>query len=152
MTMHYPAVALSLLLSALLAGCSGEVPDTLPGQPIQHRQDAFQEMLQTFEPMGVMLRTRNYEPERFGELAQQFSEKHQVPWQYFTEGSNVPPTRAKDAVWQQAAEFEAEKQQFLSLSDALLQAAKSQNKEAVEAAFFEVEGSCRSCHDEYRNR
>ena len=139
------------LLALTLAACSGPVEDTLPGQPIKHRQDAFNQILLSFEPMGVMLRTNRYQAEPFLDMATRLVELREGPWAYFTAGSFQPPTRAKEAVWARADAFEHQRQAFIDATDALLQAAHSGELDGVRSAYAAVEATCRSCHADYRN-
>ncbi|MBE0586583.1 MAG: cytochrome c, partial [Hydrogenophaga sp.] len=46
---------LVLVSALLLAGC-GEVEDTRPGQPVKTRQEAFKDLLRSFEPMSKMMK------------------------------------------------------------------------------------------------
>ena len=139
------------LATVILAACSGKVEDTLPGQPIKHRQEAFQELLRSFEPMGTMLRTNRYEADPFVDMTSRFIERRDAPWQYFTKDSFQPPTRAKEAVWSRADEFEGRRQAFLEATDKLLEAANSGELASVRTAYSAVEATCRSCHDDFRN-
>lgn len=145
---HLLAPALTALT---LAACSGPVEDTLPGQPIKHRQEAFKEILRSFEPMGTMLRTNRYEADPFLDMTTRFIERRDGPWAYFTAGSFQPPTRAREAVWSRADDFERERAAFIEATDALLEAANGRDLADVRTTYSAVEASCRSCHDVFRN-
>ena len=145
---HLLAPALAALT---LAACSGPVEDTLPGQPIKHRQDAFKEILRSFEPMGTMLRTNRYEADPFLDMTTRFIERRDAPWPHFTAGSFQPPTRAREAVWSRADDFESKRTAFIEATDALLEAANGRDLADVRAAYSAVEATCRSCHDDFRN-
>ncbi len=140
--------ALSSLL--LLTACSGPIEDTLPGQPIKHRQEAFKEILRVFEPMGTALRTERYEAEPFERMASALVERRYGPWDYFREDSYQPPTRARQAVWSRADDFDAARLAFISATDALLESARTHDLSAVRPAYQEVEESCRQCHNDFR--
>lgn len=139
------------LAAITLAACSGPVEDTLPGQPIKHRQEAFKEILRNFEPMGTMLRTNRYAADPFADMAVSLVSRRDAPWGYFTEGSFQPPTRAKEAVWSRPEAFEQRRSAFIEATDALLQAAQTRDLGNVRAAYGELEQTCRSCHDDFRN-
>jgi cytochrome c556 len=139
------------LAAILLAACSGPVEDTLPGQPIKHRQEAFKEILRNFEPMGTMLRTNRYEADSFADMAARLVSRRDGPWEYFTDGSFQPPTRAKQAVWSRAEDFAGKRTSFIEATDALLEAANGRELANVRAAYSAVENTCRSCHDDFRN-
>ncbi len=135
-----------------LSGCNAHVEDTRPGQPVKTRQVAFQEILKVFEPMGVMLRTNNYEPDRFAALAAELTVKREHPWAHFSADTNYPPTKAEEAVWTQADEFERKKQAFIAATEQLDAAAKTKTMEVASKAYFEVYDTCKSCHSQFKKR
>lgn len=140
----------AVLALALLVACSGPVEDTRPGQPVKHRQDGFKTMMRAFEPMGVMLRERKYDPERFVVLAGELVAARDVPWSYFAPDTLYPPTKARAEVWTRADRFEAEREQFFSATDALLAAAQAREEGAVRTAYEKVYDSCKSCHQDFK--
>jgi cytochrome c556 len=144
---------LLLFFSAIgLTACSKPVEDTRPGQPVKTRQVAFKEMLKVFEPMGTMLRTNRYEPEKFVLLATELIAKREAPWVHFSPDTHYPPTKAKTKVWEQPESFEREKQVFMRVTDALLAAARSKDLDNVKKAYSKVYNTCNSCHQEFKNK
>lgn len=139
----------SMLLLAL-AGCGGPVEDTLPGQPIKHRQEAFKAMLRSFEPMGKMLRDDRYQADEFARLAAELVTVREGPWPYFTPDTLQPPTKAKAAVWERPQDFEHERQAFYDATDALARAAQTHDRSRAQAAYDKVHASCKSCHRDFR--
>ena len=135
-----------LLPLVALAGCSPVVEDTRPGQPVKQRQDAFKAVLRSFEPMGLMLRDKRYDPEAFAHLAAELASRRDAPWAHFGPDTNYPPTKAKEAVWSRPDEFAREREQFVAVTDALLAAAQTRELGAVQAAYEQVHASCKSCH------
>ena len=140
-----------LLILLALAGC-GEVEDTRPGQPVKHRQVAFKEMLKVFEPMGTMLRTNRYDPDRFEKLAGQLATLRDTPWQYFGPDTDYPPTKAKPEVWSKADQFDQEKRSFLDATDKLIAAAKTHQRSPAEAAYIATYEHGQSCHKAFREK
>jgi len=145
------SIILIITLSGLLA-CSSEVEDTRPGQPVKTRQNAFQEILKVFEPMGVMLRTNHYEPEKFAALAAELITKRHAPWVHFGADTNYPPTKAKPEVWSQADEFDRKQQAFLAATDELNTAAQTRKEDVAAKAYFKAYDTCKSCHEQFKNR
>ncbi len=143
---------LGVLALAGLTGCGGEVEDARPGQPVKTRQLAFKEMLKVFEPMGTMLRTQKYEPEKFAGLAAQLMTKRDAPWPHFGAGTNYPPTKAKEGVWSQADQFERERQGFMIATDELLVAAQTKQLADAEKAYFKAYDTCQSCHKRFKEK
>ena len=141
----------ALSTATLLAAC-GEPEDTRPGQPVKHRQQAFKDIIKSFEPMGVMLRKGSFDAERFDKLSAELVAKREGPWSYFGADTNYPPTKATGEVWSKAAEFEQEKQAFIAATDKLQAAVQSKDKAQVGAAYDAVHDSCKSCHKTFKAR
>lgn len=150
-TKKFQALALASLL--LLAAC-GEVEDTRPGQPVKTRQTAFKEIIKTFEPMGVMLREKRYDADKFLALATQLVERREAPWAHFGPDTNYPPTKATDKVWREPEQFERERLAFFVATDALLVAAQRKDKAPtqVESAYQAVYETCQNCHKPFKSR
>lgn len=140
-----------LLVLLLLTAC-GEVEDTRPGKPVATRQQAFKDMLRSFEPMGVSLREGTFIAADFEKQAKAFAEHRDTPWAHFGPDTNYPPTKAKPAVWQDAAKFEQEINTFKSQVDALSKVATSHDEKQIKPVYDAVHDSCKSCHKTFRGR
>ena len=142
-----------LIIGAIgLTGCNAHVEDTRPGQPVKTRQDAFKEILKAFEPMGVMLRTNRYDPDRFATLASELNAISERPWAHFSADTNYPPTKARDAVWEQPAEFEQNRTAFVTAVSRLESIAKTGKQDMVNQAYVKVHDTCKACHDQFKSR
>ena len=148
--MHKTTVILALS-AALLAAC-GEPADNRPGQPVAHRRAAFKEILRVFEPMGVMVRTDEYNADRFKALATELVTKRDEPWSYFAADTLYPPSHAKAEVWSQADKFAAEKKGFMDATDKLAAVAGTKDAKQAAAAYHAVEDTCESCHKAFKTR
>ena len=146
-------IRLVLVLTAtLLAACSGEVEDTRPGQPVKTRQAAFKEFIKSFEPMGVMLRNKRYDADKFLALATELHAQRNAPWTHFGPETNYPPTKATPEVWKQPADFEREQKAFLAATETLLSAAQSKDEKQAASAHKALYERCQSCHKTYKTR
>ena len=143
---------LVILSAATLLTACGDPEDTRPGQPVKQRQQAFKEIIKSFEPMGVMLRKGSYDADRFLAFAEKLHAARDLPWSHFGADTHYPPTKAKAELWQQPQQFEADKQAFLQASDALLAAAQSKDKARIQPAYDAVHDSCKACHDRFKAR
>ena len=143
-------LALAALSALILAGCSSEVADTHPEQPVTKRRDAFKAMLRSFEPMGTMLKDRRYDADAFAKLADEFGRLRDAPWSHFGADTNYPPTKAKPAVWEKPAEFDQRRQEFVSATDRLLAAAAARNEAEARSTYAAVQDSCKACHNDFR--
>lgn len=141
------------LLPCLLAlSACGEPEDTRPGKPVANRQAAFKQIMRTFEPMGVMLREKGYEPKGFAAQASKLKDIKDAPWSHFGPDTQYPPSKSTDAVWQQMAEFEQARDTFLKAVTTLDKAAQTGQEDAVRKAYDAVHASCKNCHKTFRNR
>lgn len=147
-----PKPAFSLLFILLALTACGEVEDTRPGQPVKHRQQAFKEIIKSFEPMGTMLRTNRYQAEKFTALAEELKTLRDGPWAHFGPDTNYPPTKAKAAVWTQTAEFEKNRQAFFDATDELLVAARSTEPTRIETAYKATYETCQTCHKTFKEK
>ena len=140
-----------MLGAVLLGACGGEPADTRPGQPVSQRRASFKKILLAFEPMGVALREKRYDADRFIAQADQLAKVKDGPWGHFGADTNYPPTHAKAAVWNDAARFAANRDDFLQAVDRLTLAAASRDEAKVAAAYAAVHDSCRSCHLSFKD-
>ncbi len=152
MSKHFP-ITLSLLACTLLLGaCSDAAKDTHPQQLVSQRVAIFKKMTQTLEPLGLVARGhKDYVKPVFVEGAQALKELSGQPWAFFTADGNYPPTRAKPEAWSQAAEFKQAQDSYLANVDKLVAVAGSADLPSISAAVNDVEKSCKSCHQQFRN-
>lgn len=141
---------IAFLIPVALTAC-GEPADTQPGQPVTHRRAAFKKILLAFEPMGIQLRKKDYDPDKFLEHAKALVAAKNGPWEYFGPTTNYPPTHAKARVWSDPEQFESKRQAFLQATDRLLLAAESRDEKRVTAAYEAVHDSCRDCHKAFKD-
>lgn len=146
-------LTLSLLACALLLGaCSDADKDTHPQQWLSKRVAVFKKMTKTLEPLGLVVRGhQDYVKGEFVEGAQALKDLSSQPWAFFTADGNYPPTRAKPEVWSQPAEFKQAQDKFQASVDKLVAVAGSADLPTISAAENDVEKSCKSCHQKFRN-
>ena len=147
------SVALTLIASTLLLGaCSDRPKDTHPQQLVTQRQAIFKKMTKTLEPLGLVARGhKDYAKVEFMEGAQALKDLSSQPWVFFSADGNYPPTKAKPAVWSQAAEFKQAADTYQGNVDKLVAVSGSADLPAISAAVDAVQKSCKSCHDQFRN-
>ena len=145
-----PFIILALPL-ILVAACS-EPQDTRPGQPVAHRRAAFKDILEVFEPMGLILQKDTLDSRTFQALAKQLLAKRDAPWSYFAPDTRYPPSHARAEVWSDAEKFAAAKKAFFDASDKLAAVAASQDRTQLEAAYLAVQDTCKSCHKAFKDR
>jgi cytochrome c556 len=146
-----PAFLATLACAALLAACGGEAPDTHPNQPVTKRRAVFKDMVRALEPLGQMARERQgYDAPYFDQQARELQRLSQLPWAYFTPDSNYPPTHAKPEVWQKADAFKQATEDYMGKVNHLVEVGGGGDLAAIKRAVADVQGSCKSCHDQFR--
>ncbi|MDR2165905.1 MAG: cytochrome c [Zoogloeaceae bacterium] len=146
-----PPFFFACFLSCLSLAACAPATDTRPGQPVAHRQQAFREILKSFEPMGMALRENRYDPETFLRHARALEQQKDAPWPYFGPETNYPPTRSKNAVWSEAALFASERDAFLQAVTRLRQAAETRDEAQARPAYEAVHERCRVCHKAFKS-
>ena len=68
----------------------------------------------------------------------------------FPAGTDVPPSGALPSVWTDAPGFAAKAATYQAAATKLADAAAAGDKAAFAAAFEEVRGTCKGCHDPYK--
>ena len=68
----------------------------------------------------------------------------------FPEGTDLESSRALPTVWSDREGFEAAALAYKNAAEELVTQAKTGDREAANAAFMAMAGTCKSCHDKYR--
>ncbi|AHL77168.1 cytochrome C [Stutzerimonas stutzeri] len=142
-------LCVSLIAVLALAGCDRIDPNS----PLGKRKAIYQQMLDTKEDLGGMLRGRlTFDPEGFVSGAAKLDELSRQPWQYYPEVKEEQ-SEARDDVWQQQERFNQLARE-LEANTAALVAATAQGQVtagSVGSAFQRVEDTCEACHKKFRN-
>lgn len=71
----------------------------------------------------------------------------------FPKGSNEPPSRTLDVVWEKWGEFEAAAKKLTEMSAAFVETAKGGDRQATMKAFAEMgKQACGGCHETFRQK
>lgn len=155
---------ISVFFMISLAACGGgKVEDKYPGQPIKHRQEGFKNILNAFEPLGLMRRgERKFDATIFQNSLQnleKYSQNDDILWKYFDK--NLPttdaPSRAKSAVWEDFSAFENSVSDYKNAVKNFTEVVAKSNDETknfdntqIQNAYDEVHQQCRNCHKQFR--
>jgi cytochrome c556 len=152
MSRSTPLALLAMAAALTLTGCNDTPKDTHPDQLVTKRNAIFKQFTRTLEPMGLVARERqDYNKREFLTSALALEKLSTQPWVYFTPDSNYPPTHAKGDVWQKSAEFKAAQVDYLNRVGQLVKAAQEGDLAIIRPAVNEVQKSCKSCHNQFRN-
>jgi cytochrome c556 len=142
----------SLIAAAVLsmAAFSAHAQFAKPEDAIKYRQSVLTVQARAFAGINAM--NRGDVP--FNAATAQ-SQAHVIatlatlPWAAFGGGTNNAKTKAE--IWSDAAGFKASSDKYVAAANALETAAKTGNADQVKTAWGALAGTCKQCHDAYRN-
>jgi cytochrome c556 len=107
---------------------------------------------QHFGRLAPMVKGRQaYDQKKFAGNAAVVDTLAALPWEAFAvAGSDEGRTTMKSSALKNPADFKAEAQKFVTETGNLLNAASSDDVNAVKRQFGAVARSCKSCHSQFR--
>lgn len=141
------SITTATLLASSLAAAQAKPEDALA-----YRKSVFGLIAWNFGPMSGMVRGRvPWDDAEFGRRAQRVAQLAPMAEEGFPQGSKVGDSAAKAAIWENWTDFEAKLQTFRTESAELARLASSgADADALKAQFGKVGGSCKGCHDNYK--
>lgn len=94
---------------------------------------------------GPDLSTIRSNAEKIAQLSQQAS-----GWFPAGTGPDIAKTRAKPDIWQNSEDFALKLRNFQAAAHTFNAAASGNDVAAIDAAFGQLNGTCKACHDKYR--
>jgi cytochrome c556 len=148
----FACIAAAATLLAMAAPASAQFAK--PEDAIKYRQSALFVMGQHFGRVGAMANGRvPFDAKVAAENAEIVAEMAKLPWAGFVPGSDKGGnTKAKPEVWTEQAKFKENNEKLVADTAKLAAAAKTGNLDAVKTAFTATAGTCKTCHDAYRNQ
>ena len=138
------AVTLSLPASAQFAK---------PEDAAKYRQSALFVMSQHFGRIGAMVNGRApYDAKAAVENAEVVADMAKLPWAGFAPGYDKVSQKAKAEIWTEQAKFKEHNEKLVAETTKLVAAAKTNNLDNLKTAFASTAGTCKACHDSYRNQ
>jgi len=123
---------------------------------IKYRKSAMTVTKYNFGMMADMVKGKiPFDKAKFAKMAETVHYMSTLVPDEFPKGSDAlaGTTEAKDAVWSEPEKFKKHIAKFQKTSAALAKAAKNASgKSDIVAAFKDVGGSCKSCHDDFKNK
>ena len=137
---------------ALLATAAVVVHAATPAEAQKARHEHYEQLGDAFK--AVRDNSRGDSPnwaalEKAAQIVVEASVDQQRWFPHGT-GPEAGKTRALPEVWTKAEDFTAAQQVFTERAPKLLAAVKSKDAASVQAAFKEVGGACKNCHDTFR--
>jgi len=123
-----------------------------PEDAVKYRQSALFVMAQHFGRIGAMANGRApYDAKAAVENAEVVADMAKLPWAGFGAGTDKISKAAKPEIWTEQAKFKEHSDKVQAEAAKLLAAAKTNNLDNLKAAFGATAGTCKACHDSFRN-
>ena len=118
---------------------------------IKYRQGSFTVMGHHFGRLGAMANGKMpFDAKIAQEDAAVLQTVADLPWPAFGDGTQGG--KAKPSIWKERAKYDELVVKFKTESASLVTAAQSGDLAKLKAAFGPAAQSCKSCHEDYRNR
>jgi len=145
------AAAAATLLS-LAAPASAQFAKT--EDAIKYRQSALFVMGQHFGRINAMATGRvPFDAKVAADNADVVTSMSKLPWAAFGTGTDKGgDTKAKAEIWTEQAKFKEANEKLVAETVKLAAAAKTGNLDAVKTAVTATAGTCKACHDAFRNK
>jgi len=143
------AAALLLALSTL--SMSAHAQFAKPEDAIKYRKGALTVMGAHFSRVAAMAGGKApYDAKAAAENAAIAESMAKLPWAAFPEGSDKGETKAKPEIWTDKARFAEAAEKMQAEMTKLTVAARVGTLDALKPAVSSVAGTCKNCHDNFR--
>lgn len=148
----FTPLALAAAAAAFAAPASAQFAK--PEDAVKYRQNALFVMAQHFGRIGAMVNGKvPYDAKAALENAEIVNVMARLPWAGFVAGTDkLGNTKAKSEIWTEQARFKEHNEKLVGETARLLAAAKTSNLDNLKAAFGATAGTCKACHDDFRNK
>jgi cytochrome c556 len=123
-----------------------------PEDAVKYRQGALFVMGQHFGRVGAMAAGRvPFDAKVAQEQMDIVMTVAKLPWAGFTPDTANVKSRAKPNTWTETTKFNEAGEKSLAALNELHAATRTGNLDAVRRAFSNAQGSCKACHDNFRD-
>jgi cytochrome c556 len=139
------------LVASLIAAANAAGPAT-PAEMQKARHDHYHELGDAFKEVRDQSKAASPDFAALEKAAEVVNKASIDQQQWFTKGTGIEAgkTRALPEIWSKPEDFTAAQKMFSDRAPKLLAAAKAKDVAGVQAAFKEVGGACKNCHDTFR--
>ena len=122
-----------------------------PEDAVKYRQSALSLMGTHFSRLGAMANGRvPFDAKVAQDNAALVETLSKLPWAGVTADSEKLRSKAKPEIWMDQAKFKQASETMMADVAKLNVAAKTGNLDQIKAAFGNAAGSCKACHDAFR--
>lgn len=138
-------------LGALMLSQAAQAQFAKPEDAIKYRKGALTVMGAHFGRVAAMASGRApYDAKAAADNAAIAEAMSKLPWAAFTEGSDKGDTKAKPEIWSDKARFAEAAEKMQAEMTKLNVAARVGTLDALKPAVSSVAGTCKNCHDNFR--
>ena len=147
-------MTLLAVLVATLGATAAHAQFAKPEDAVKYRKNSLFVMSQHFGRIGAMAQGKvPFNTAVAQENADTVAMLAKLPWAAFGEGTDmVPETKAKAVIWDQPAKFKEAADKLQKEAENLRLATKTGNLDAVKKAFSATAGTCKACHDQFKDK
>ena len=133
---------------------AGAIAQTKPEDAIKLRQSAMKLIGYNFGSIGAMVNDKKpYNKDEAIRNANRIEALSGHPWEFFVAGTDKgAETKAKADIWKDQAKFEAVGKKMETETAKLAQVAKTGDLAALKSQFGTTGGTCKACHDDYKEK
>jgi cytochrome c556 len=145
------SASLIVCVASLIAAVQAATPAS-PAEAQKVRHEHYEELGDAFKAVRDASKASTPDFAALEKAAQIVHQASINQQQWFPKGSGpeAGKTRALPEVWSKPEDFTAAQKMFSDRAPKLLAAVKSKDIAAVTAAFRDVGGACKNCHDTFR--
>jgi cytochrome c556 len=150
--MRKAAFLISAAVSALIA--TNVLAQAKPETSIKYRQGVYGIMGWNFGPMAAMVKgEKPYDKEAFAKHAANVAAVSPMALEGFGPGTDKgAETKAKPEIWTKMDDFKSKMAKMNEETAKLASIAKTGSFDDIKKQFGATGGSCKACHDDYRNK
>ena len=145
---------LAIASLALAVVSVGAIAQTKPEDAIKLRQSAMKLIGYNFGSIGAMVNDKKpYNKDEAIRNANRIEALSGHPWEFFVAGTDKGAEhKARAEVWTDRAKFEAAGKKMETESAKLAQVARTGDQAALKAQFGSTAGTCKACHDDFKEK
>jgi cytochrome c556 len=142
----------ALVFTASLIAAVQAASAATPAELQKVRHDHYKELGDAFKAVRDASKAASPDFAALEKAAETVSKASVDQQQWFPKGTGpeAGKTRALPEVWSKPDDFTAAQKMFSDRAPKLLAAAKTKDVDAITAAFKDVGGACKNCHDTFR--
>ena len=145
---------LAIASLALAVVSAGAIAQTKPEDAIKLRQSAMKLIGYNFASLGAMVNDKKpYNKDEAIRNASRIDALSGHPWEFFGAGTDKGADhKARADVWKEQSKFETAGKKMETETAKLAQVAKTGDQAALKAQFGTTAGTCKACHDDFREK